>query len=159
MREFMHFVNVRLQKMPRGLAVFTKVFLIFAAIFPVLTLLLTLLPLLDHGHYIHYTMNGTEVTYDEFARRSGFVWFVLVGFFCGVTAYGLLHASRWSRPLVVLPVATSPVFAVWVVIQHHRPLSPAPFFISFFTLALVIWYLYFRQTVRDYFAGTHELED
>ncbi|MGA2281564.1 MAG: hypothetical protein ABSG80_14820 [Verrucomicrobiota bacterium] len=149
MRAILDFVNGRLQQMPRGLSVLTNAFLLFAVLFPVVTLLL----LVAHGHDSYFVINGTQVTYDEFWRRGGFWTFLLVGIYCAVLVYGFLHASRWSRPLFLLPCVVGPILAV---IYHHTTLTLYNYLSGLFGTALLVWYLYFRQTVRDYYAKTHK---
>ena len=148
MRAIIGFVSRRLQQMPYGLRVLTKVLLIFAFIFPIVTVI----SLLSHGSHFYFVISGKQVTYDEFLRRGGFLTFFLIGIYCAILVFGFLRASGWSRPLLLLPPVASPIFAV---IYHHV----VPFYnylISLFGIALLVWYLFFRQTVRDYYARTHE---
>jgi hypothetical protein len=149
MRGIIHFVNSRLQQMPRGLSVLTNVLLLFAVLFPLLTLLL----LVAHGRDSHFVINGTQVTYDDFGRRGGFLTFFLIGVYCAVLVYGFLHASCWSRPLLLLPFIVSPILTF---IRYHGTLAPYNYLISFLAIALLVWYLFFRQTVRDYYAKIDE---
>src|SRR5450432_3693227 len=113
MRSIIHFVSSRLQQMPYGLRVVSRVLLTFAFVFPIFTLLLVL-PL---GRGVHYSINGTPVTYDEFLRRSHFLSFFLVGICSGILAYGFIRASRWSRPVCFLPFVVSFITAF----IYHKP--------------------------------------
>ena len=151
MRSIINFVSSRLQQMPYGLRVVSRVLLIFAFFFPIFTVLLVL-PL---GRHAHYSINGTPVTYDEFLRRGHFLPFFLIGIYSGILAYGLIRASRWSRPCCFLPIAVSFIMAF---IHHQPPLAVALYdYLSLIlTVALLAWYLFFRQTVRDYYAKVQE---
>jgi hypothetical protein len=119
--------------------------MLFAFLLPVFTLLLLILPAPDSG----YAINGAQVTRDEYLIRSGFLTMFCTGVYCGVVAYGLLYASRWSRPLLLLPPVVNLAFAV---IRHHATATFYDYLSSVIIIALLIWYLFFRQTVRDYFA-------
>ena len=149
MRAILNFVNGRLEQMPRGLSVLANVLLLFAVLFPVLTVLMLVL----HGYSSHFVMNGKQVSYEEFWQRGGFLTFFLIGIYCAVVVYGLLRASRWSRPLLLLPWVAGPILAV---IHHHTTLTLYNYLSGLFSAALLVWYLYFRQTVRDYYAKTHK---
>ena len=149
MRAILNFVNRRLEQMPRALAVLASVLLLFAVLFPVGTVLLLVL----HGYDSHFVMNGKQVPYDEFWRRGGFLTSFIIGIYCAALVYGLLRASRWSRLLLVFPFIVS--FVLDVIYNHatlafYRYLSPLLF------ITLLVWYLFFRQTVRDYYARTHK---
>jgi hypothetical protein len=149
MRTIINFVSHRLQEMPFGLRIVSKVLLVFAFVFPIFTLLLVL----PYGRGIHYSVNGASVTYDEFLRRGHFIPFVFIGIYSGILACGFIRAARWSRPLCFLPFAVSFILAF---IHHQPPLTVAVYdYLSLSLLvALLAWYLFFRQTVRDYYAKT-----
>jgi len=149
MRSIIHFVSSRLQQMPYGLRIVSRVLLIFAFVFPIFTLLLVL----PHGRDVHYSINGTPVTYDEFLRRGHFVPFFLIGIYSGILAYGFIRASRWSRPICFLPF-----FMLFItgIIYHQPPLAVALYdcLILVLQVTLLGWYLFYRQSVRDYYVKT-----
>jgi len=149
MRSILHFVCSRLQQMPNGLRVVSKVLLTFAFVFPIFTLLLVM----PHGRDAHYSINGTPVTYDEFLRHGHFVPFFLIGIYSGILAYGFIRASRWSRPFCFLPFIVSFITAI---IYHPPPLAVVLYnCVSLvLTAAILGWYLFFRQSVRDYYDKT-----
>jgi hypothetical protein len=149
MRAIINYLNGRLQQMPRGLSLLTNLLMLFAFLFPVLTILTLTLPVSNS----HFVINGAQVTRDEFLRRDGFLPFLCVGVYCGVAAYGLLHASRWSRPLLLLPPVAGSVLAV---IRHSTTMTVYNCMSSVIIIALGVWYLFFRQTVRDYFAAKNQ---
>jgi hypothetical protein len=127
-------------------SVLTKVLLTFAVLFPVVSLL-------AHGRDSYFIINGDHVSYDEFRRRGGFLALFLIGVCCAVLAYGLLHASRWSRPLLLLPAVAS---LVLVVIRHHTaPLPLYNYLSSLPAIILLAWYLFYRQTVKNYYINTN----
>ncbi|HEY1716846.1 MAG TPA: hypothetical protein VGH42_00965 [Verrucomicrobiae bacterium] len=107
MRRIVNFASDRLQQMPYGLRVVSKVLLTFAFVFPIFTLLL----ILPHGSNAHYSINGTPVTYDEFLKRGHFSVFFLIGIYSGILVYGFICASRWSRPFCFFPFAVSLIMA------------------------------------------------
>ena len=149
MRSIIHFVSSRLQQMPYGLRVVSKILLTFAFVFPIFTLLLVL----PHGRDAHYSINGTPVTYDEFLRRGHFLPFFFIGIYSGILAFGFIRASRWSRPFCFLPLVVSFIMAL----AHHQPsFAVALYDYSSLVLsvALFVWYLFFRQSVRDYYSRT-----
>jgi hypothetical protein len=147
MRSIIHFVSSRLQQMPYGLRVASRVHLGFAFGFPIMALLF----MLPHGQNAHYLINGTPVTYDEFLRHVPFRLFFLFGIYSGILTYGLIRATNWSRPLCFLPFAISFILAL---IYRQPPLAVAlcnslsPVLI----MAFLAWYLFYRQSVRDYYA-------
>jgi len=146
MRSLIHFVNGRLAQMPRGLAVLTKVFFLFAVLLPIFAILI----LVSSGQGSRFTINGSPVSYDEFRRRAGLTSPFILAIYSAVNAYGLIHASRWSRPLLLVSAVSLPVLAV----IHHATFSIADDLSQALTIGLIGWYLFFRQTVRDYYAGT-----
>jgi hypothetical protein len=135
--------------MPRGLWLLTNLLMLFAFLWPVIALLLLILPAPHSG----YAINGEQVTRNEFLICGGFLTMFCIGVYCGVTAYGLLHASRWSRPLLLLPPVVGPVLAV---IRHSTTMTAYNYLSSVIIIALGVWYLFFRQTVRDYFAAKNQ---
>ena len=115
--EFMNFVTRRLRDMPNGLAWLTRIHMVL----PVVALL---------------------IVYQEFGRYL--VPFILVCIYSVAAVYGFLHASRWSRPVIVLSYAIPPIF------RHEMPASG---YLSWIMIAgILAWYLYFSQAVRDYYA-------
>jgi surface polysaccharide O-acyltransferase-like enzyme len=153
MRAILNYVNGRLQQMPRGLSVLTNVLLLFAVLFPVITLLILVGA---HNHDARFIIDGRQATYDEFWRRNGYLSylpFFIIGIYSGILAYGFLHASRWSRPLLVLPFIVSFVLDV---IYHHATLAFYRYLSPLLFITLLVWYLFFRQTVGDYYAKTHK---
>jgi succinate dehydrogenase hydrophobic anchor subunit len=148
MRAILDYLNRRLQQMPRGLSVLTNVFLLFAFLLPAFTLLC----LLAYALGTH-SVNGVQLSYSEFWRHMRLFTFFGFGIYFAVLAFGLLHATRWSRPLLLLPWVVGPILAV---IHHHAKLTLYNYLSGLFSTALLVWYLYFRQTVRDYYAKTHK---
>jgi hypothetical protein len=150
MRSLINFVNSRLRQMPRGLVVFTRVFFLFAVLLPIFVVFI----LLSHGQGSRFTINGSPASYDEFRRQGGIVWFFIFSIYSAVNVYGLIHASRWSRPLLLLPVVSLSILAF----IHHATFSAADWLSQVLTIGLMVWYLFFRQTVRDYYANIHKSE-
>jgi hypothetical protein len=70
-----------------------------------------------------------------------------------VFVYGFLLATRWSRPLFISYLA---VATIWAIIQHHATDSFSDYLGMFASVAFIVWILYFRRDVRDYYARAHE---
>ncbi|HEY1788381.1 MAG TPA: hypothetical protein VGJ73_09515 [Verrucomicrobiae bacterium] len=151
MRKIIQFVNARLQQMPYGLRLISNLSLLFTFIVPAIVVI----TLLAHGQYSRFEINGRQVTYEQFWQGGGFLAAFLFGIYCALLAYGLLRASRWSRPLCLLPPV---VFSI--LILFHRQPSPAVALYNCLGLAceaaLLVWYLFYRRTVRDYYASARE---
>jgi hypothetical protein len=148
MRRILHFVNSQLQQMPRGLSVLTRVFLVFAIIIPVIILL----TVAAQGRYSYFVLNGRQVSYQEFWRDGGLLTFLIIAIYSAILVYGFLHASRWSRPLLLLPFIALPIWGMF----RHATFSLYGALSSVFTIAILVWYLFFRRTVRDYYRRADE---
>jgi surface polysaccharide O-acyltransferase-like enzyme len=142
------FVNNRLQQMPYGLRVVSRVFIAFAILFPVITIL----SILPYGQNAHYSINGTSVTYNEFLKRGTFLPFFLIGIYSGILACGLIRVSRWSRPLCLLPFIVA-FISCFFQKQPSLAVAAADYLIQVLMITLLTWYLFFRQPVKDYFAA------
>lgn len=77
--------------------------------------------------------------------------FFLIGIYSAILVYGFLHAHRWSRPLCFLPFAISLAMAL---IRPPSSLGLVLYACSgpSLAVALLVWYLFFHQPVRNYFA-------
>lgn len=146
-RRITHFVSSRLQQMPYGLRVVSRVLITFAFIFPTTTLIM----LLAHGKYSHFVINGKQVSYEEFVQRGGFLFLFIIGIYSIILVYGLLRASSWSRPLCFLPFVVSLILAIF---HGQPPLSVAlRYYLSLACgISILVWYLFYRRTVTDYYA-------
>jgi hypothetical protein len=78
---------------------------------------------------------------------------LLIAIGSAVFVYGLLLATRWSRPLLIsyLVVAT-----IWAIIQHHSTDSFSDYLGMLASDGFIVWILYFRRDVRDYYARAHK---
>jgi predicted membrane-bound spermidine synthase len=146
MHAILDYVNRRLQQMPHGLSVLTNVFLLFAFLSPAFTLVCLLAYVLGN-----HSISGVQVSYSEFWRRMHLLTFFGLGIYSAVLAFGFLHATRWSRPLLLLPFVCSPILGV---IHRSSTFTLYNYVSALFTIILFAWYLFFRQTVRDYYAKT-----
>ncbi len=129
--------------MPRGLAMFTKVFLVFAFLFPPIFLLVLLsYPLGNH------TIKGVPVfTFGEFWQRMEPS--LALGFAVGVTRWWL----KIRAGLVAHHFRTCVLFGFVI---HHATSTAPNYLFSLLSLAFFVWYLFFRQTVKDYYARARE---
>ena len=136
----MSFIRDRLQQMPYWLRIVSRVFLTFAFVFPVFALLIAV--------FGKSNLAGKEVSQNNFFDA---LLILLMGIFFGVLVYGFVHATRWVRPLCFLLVLTPYLDALadHLSLIHIRMLF---YLNSAAWLALVTWYLYFYQPVKDYFA-------
>ena len=133
--------------MPYGLRVVSKVLLTFAFVIPAITLIL----LFAHGQNSHFVIDGKQVTYEEFLHRGGFFQFFLIGIYSAILAYGFLSAARWSRPLCFLPFVVSFILAF----THQPPplvIAICDYSSLVMSVALFVWYLFYRRSVRDYYS-------
>jgi hypothetical protein len=78
---------------------------------------------------------------------------LLIAIGSAVFVYGFLLATRWSRPLMMLYLAGA---LIWAVIQNHAGYSFSDYLGWLVTIGFVVWVLYFRRDVRDYYARAHE---
>jgi hypothetical protein len=115
----MKFVIRRLRAMPNGLAWITRIHMVL----PIVALLIV------YQDFLHYL-----------------ALFIFTCVYSVAVVYGFLHASRWSRPVILLSYAIPPFF------RHEMTVSGYLSWIL--TAGILAWYLYFWQTVRDYYAKT-----
>lgn len=137
--------------MPYGLRVVSRVLLGFALVIPP-TAVITLL---THGQFSHFVINDKQVSYDEFLRRGGFLVVFFIWIFSAVLAFGFLRAASWSRPLCFFPFVVMFVMVIW---RRQTTLSAAlyDFLVLGCEVAILVWYLFFRQTVKDYYGKTQQ---
>jgi hypothetical protein len=82
------------------------------------------------------------------------VLLIVVG--SAVFAYGFLRATRWSRPLLMLYLV---IGSSWAIFMHHATYSFSNYFALLVTDGFIVWILYFRRDVRDYYARMRESVD
>jgi hypothetical protein len=78
---------------------------------------------------------------------------LLIALGSAVLVYSFLLATRWSRPLVMLYLAAS---TIWTIFQHHATYSLSDYLGLLATDGFIVWILYLRRDVRDYYARAHE---
>ena len=78
---------------------------------------------------------------------------LLTAICCAVFGYGFLLATRWSRPLLMLYLVAA---SIWAIIQHHVTYSLSDYLGLLATDGFIVWILYFRRDVLDYYARAHE---
>lgn len=125
MRSAFVYISGRLKEMPASLHGFTALS-VFAPIFAL-------------GFYFR---GGPQV-------HVGLPRILAIAIFCAVLIYGLLQATKWSRPLVLLLFAASTIQAI---VQHHGTYSFAEYLALLAGNGFFVWMLYFRGDVRDYYA-------
>ena len=77
----------------------------------------------------------------------------LIAIGSAVFVYGFLLATRWSRPLLVLYLLAS---SIWTIFQKHATYSFSDYLGMLAGVGFIVWILYFRRDVRDYYARAHE---
>jgi hypothetical protein len=127
MRSLYAFIISRLKQMPFGIRLLSGL-CVFAPIFAL-------------GFYIR---GDSQVP-------VGLSKVFLIAIGSAVFVYGFLCATRWSRPLLMFYLA---VCSVWTIYQHHATYSFADYWGLLATDGFIVWILYFRRDVRDYFART-----
>jgi hypothetical protein len=102
-----------------------------------------------------FSINGAQVTREEFMRRAGdaFALGPVLALFAFAAAWGLYRERSWGRPITVLLILAAGV-------------SPAPFFARdpelgaswpsitvgmLLIAAPLLWYFYFKQNVVLYY--------
>jgi hypothetical protein len=147
MRRIIDFVKSRLRQMPRGLEILTKLSILYAVIVLVFPILMFLSP----GPGAQFGSNGPP-NFEEFKQPGGILWLFILDIFAVANVYGLLHASRWSRPLILSCFVLLPIIGA----VHHAAFSIPNCVYLVLTAGVLVWYLYFRQTVEDYYAGIYK---
>jgi hypothetical protein len=128
------YIGSRLKQMPIGLHL-----LIILALFA---------PIFALGLHFHFT---------DFAYSSQFhvglpkVLLIAVG--SAVFVYGLLQATWWLRPLFVLWLVGS---SIWAIFQNHAAYSFLNYLGLLATDVFVVWILYLERGARNYFVSTHK---
>jgi len=101
-----------------------------------------------------FTINGQEVSHAEFWRLGGGPLFVLVGIIFPVTGYAFAKRKRWGRYLFsgffLLGMIAMLIAGQFVPVYRVRPVEfmQYPVFTS-----LLVWYLFFKRSVTEYFNG------
>jgi hypothetical protein len=129
MRSVIVYISSRLKRMPFGLHLLTGL-CVFAPIFAL----------------CFYIRGDLQVP-------VGLPKVLLIAIGSAVFVYGFLQATRWSRPLLMLYLAAG---STWAIFQHHATFSFSDYLGLLATDGFIVWILYFRRDVRDYYARAHE---
>jgi hypothetical protein len=130
MRALFVYITSRLKQMPRGIRLLTGL-CVFAPIF---------------GLYLHFHFPiGSE-------GHVGLSKVLPVAIGSVVFLYGFLQAAWWSRPLLVLWLATC---SIWGIFQNHATYSLSDYIGMLATDGFIVWILFFQRGVRDYYARGH----
>lgn len=106
----------------------------------VLFIPLALLP--TGGHWI----NGEAISFTEFWHRGGGLMFLVAGTLLPLIGHGIATRKSWSRYAFLGFLIITLVFSITA-----QPLWDD--LISLLFLPLIVWYLFWRHSVRDYFAA------
>ena len=100
----------------------------------------------------NFTINGQEVSHAEFWRFGGGPLFVLVGIVFPITGYAFAKRKAWGRFLFTgfffAGIITMLIAGQFVPVYRMRPVDFIQYPIS---MALLVWYLFFKRSVREYF--------
>jgi hypothetical protein len=129
MRALCVFILSRLKQMPFGIRLLTGL-CVFAPIFA-------------FGFYIR---GDSQVP-------VGLPKVLLMAIGSTVFVYGFLLATRWSRPLLMIYLLAS---SVWTILQRHATYSFSDYLGMLAGVGFIVWILYFRRDVRDYYARAHQ---
>jgi hypothetical protein len=128
---------------------------IFLGLWAVIAVPLSITLLLSSGGT--YTINGVQVTREEFMQRTGgvLIAFPVLGVLAGVIAWGLYRDYQWARPSTIaffLAAALSPT----LMFSRDRQLA-TPWSVTFLMTAVIAipicWYFYGKRNVVRYYAG------
>jgi hypothetical protein len=135
MRSAFVYFSSRLKQMPTGL----HLLILLAMFAPVLALGL---------HYRLADIRGASQVH------VGLPKVLLIAICSALFIYGVLRATRWSRPLVVLWLAGS---SIWAIFLNHTTYSFSDYLGLLLTDGFIVWILYFQRGVRDYYASARKL--
>jgi hypothetical protein len=97
------------------------------------------------GLVLHFKSADDPQNYASLPRLS------LITICSAVFIYGLLQATHWSRPLLVICLAGSSIGAIF---QHRVMYLFSDYLDMLVTDGFIVWILYFQRGVRDYYAKT-----
>jgi hypothetical protein len=126
MRSLFVFITSRIKQMPFGIRLFSGL-CVFAPIFA-----LSL-----------YARGDSQIS-------IGLSKVLLMAIGSAIFIFGFLLATWWSRPLLMLYLAIS---LIWAIFQHYTTYSSTDYLGLLATDGFIVWVLYFRRDVRDYYAG------
>ena len=95
-----------------------------------------------------YSVNGAEMSFQNF-WSSGYALIMMgVGLLITVLAYGLYKRKKWSRHLFIGAYIISYIHSL---IFSEEQFDTGVIFATMIMCSLPIWYLYFKKSVRKYF--------
>ena len=103
-----------------------------------------------------YSLNGVEVSREEFMARAGvaFAMFPVLGVIAVAIAIGLAMEQRWARPLLLGFFTLGPLLSTLATLRGDpEALATLPWGLGFTLVlgGLVGWYLYRRPNVVAYY--------
>jgi hypothetical protein len=84
---------------------------------------------------------------------DGLLKILLTAMGSAVFVYGFFQATWWSRPLLMLFLVVS---SIWAIFEHHATYSFSDYLGWLVADVFVLWTLYFRRDVRDYYANANK---
>lgn len=97
----------------------------------------------------HFYINDEEVSYKEFWTSGVGLEMFLIGLLLPTCGYGFLKKRHWSRLLFLIVVFWT-MFIV-PILHNITPIFHLNQVFNLFVMGLLVWYLYFKSTVKQYF--------
>jgi hypothetical protein len=108
-----------------------------------LTILAVFAPVFALG--LHFRFAGIQ---DGSQVHVGLPKVLLIAVCSALFIYGVLQATCWSRPTVVLWLAGS---TIWAIFRNHTTYSFSDYLGLLLSDGIIVWILYFQRGVRDYY--------
>lgn len=150
--------EAQLHNEPEVKPLFLRALPIFLGLWAVIALPISLVFLASTGGT--YTINGVEVTREEFMRRAGsmFVVFPVLALFAAAIAWGLYRNRRWARPFSVIFFLAVPLSPALILAKDPEQATPWGMTLLMAVLVAIpgIWYFYWKPNVVRYYARLRE---
>lgn len=95
--------------------------------------------------------DGHNLSYRDAWARGYIPAYFCFGILSAFQAYGFLKARRWSRPLFPVFLTALITMDIWLDLAPAGRPDTAEITLNLLLIALLLWYLFFKQSVRTYF--------
>ncbi|MFA5354732.1 MAG: hypothetical protein WC291_10925 [Thermodesulfovibrionales bacterium] len=140
MNDILLLIWLRFKEMPFFLRIITA-----ASPLGPLVGILSLIPL------VTYRINDQVVTYREFWRSGAAFNAILIGLTFSVIGGGIFMRSQWVRKLILALVVVQDVLLLRQLPEAGSEKIPESIGAVAIYTAIVIWYIFFKKSVRNYF--------
>ena len=100
--------------------------------------------------FMKFSINGKEVTYSEFWSSGSGIQAYTLGISLFISGIGIYMKKEWSRSLLLIVFITFYLLIPAVQNGLESLINNLP--VSLIYLVPLIWYLYFKQSVKDYYS-------